>query len=126
MTDHDQATNAAQLQQALRHFTGTEHWYRHPMFRTYLYTDGVQYLAEQAGAYWLIDAIFACQTEPRVKHEPFQVWTLTVNDDRSAVLACTDGNTHPVYRQEFSYTDFPLKQQTLYLTNDVLLLPSEY
>ena len=128
MTDNTSNTpaSAAQLQEALRQFTGTETWYRHPLFRAYLYTDGVQYLAEQAGAYWLIDDILACQTHPRVKKEPFQFWTLTVHDDASAVLTCTDGNDGGVYRQEYAYTDFPLKQQQLYLTDAVLLLPSEY
>ena len=119
----DQAISPAQFQAALRQFTGTEHWYRHPQF---LYTDGVQYLAEQAGAYWLINAILACQVLPRVKKEPFQVWKLTVNADHSAALTCTDGNYGAVYRQEIGFTDFPLKEQQFYLTDAVLLLPSEY
>jgi hypothetical protein len=38
-------------------FTGSEHWYHHAMVRDVLYTDGVKYVAETAGAYWLIDEI---------------------------------------------------------------------
>ena len=121
-----QTITSEQLEADMRQFTGTEHWYRHPLYRAFCYTDGVKYLAEAAGAYWLIDTILACQLDPRVEKEYFQFWTLTVNADRSAVLTCTDGNDTAVYRQEYGFTDFPLKTQKLYLTNNVLLLPSEY
>ena len=40
-------------------FTGTENWYRYAMMPRFTYTDGVKYLAEQAKAYWLLDAIFS-------------------------------------------------------------------
>jgi hypothetical protein len=126
MTDSDHTIPAGQLQEALRQFTGSQHWHRHGMFPAYLYTDGVEYLAEQAGAYWLIDTILACQLDPRVAKEPFQFWTLTVNDDRSAVLTCTDGNYGDVYRQAFAYTDFPLEKISLWLKDAVLFLPSEH
>ena len=39
----------------LRQFTGTEHWYRD--ISGYLYTDGVLYVAQEGGAFWLIDKI---------------------------------------------------------------------
>jgi hypothetical protein len=42
---------------ALRQFTGTENWYRHGLVRSVLYTDGAKYVAESAGAYWLLDEI---------------------------------------------------------------------
>jgi hypothetical protein len=120
------ATTEAQLKEALRQFTGTETWYRHPLFRTFCYTEGVQYLAEQAGAYWLISDILACQDDPRVKAQGFQEWKLMVNEDRSAVLTCADGDLHIVYSQDYGFTDFPLQSCKLWLTNAVLLLPSEY
>ncbi len=41
----------------LAQFTGTEYWYRHAFKRSITYTDGVKYVAEKAGAYWLIDEI---------------------------------------------------------------------
>lgn len=45
----------------LRQFTGSENFYRHALVRSILYTDGVQYVAETGGAYWLIDAIALAQ-----------------------------------------------------------------
>ncbi|MBU0800639.1 MAG: hypothetical protein KKA05_06500 [Alphaproteobacteria bacterium] len=116
-----------QLQHALKDFTGTEQWYRHPLFRAFTYTDGVKFIAGEAGAYWMLDLIFGLQHElPKLQETPFQVWDLTVNDDKSAVLTCTDGNYGPVHEHKLTYTDFPLPKFRFYLTNQVLLLPSEY
>jgi len=54
------------------------------------------------------------------------VWKLSIRDDRTATLTCDDGNGTVVYRQELGYTDFPLPEITLYFTDNVILLPSEY
>jgi hypothetical protein len=123
-TDH--TAKASQLQQALRQFTGTEHWWTNPLFSGFSYTDGVKYLAGEAGAYWLIDAIFSHQCNPKVKAEGFQEWRLKVSPDNTAVLTCSDGNCNEICRQEIAFTDFPLDEIALYLMNAVLLLPSEY
>ncbi len=69
----------------LAQFTGSECWYRHPLNRSITYTDGAQYVAEAGGAYWLLDAIVSHQHDARVRAEPFQVWTLKVAADRSAI-----------------------------------------
>lgn len=58
--------------------------------------------------------------------EEFQTWTLTVREDQSAILACGDGNRHTIYSKEIDYTDFPLREITLYFSNSVILLPSEW
>jgi len=41
----------------LAQFTGSEQLYRHSLVKRFCYTDGVKYIAERAGAYWLIDEI---------------------------------------------------------------------
>jgi hypothetical protein len=110
----------------LMQFTGTENWYRHPMNRKVLYTDGVKFLAERAGAYWLIDEIALIQPyEKAVAAEEFQLWRLIVNGNQ-AVLNCEDGNGRVVYSKAIAYTDFPIAEMVLYFTNGVILLPSEY
>ena len=111
----------------LAQFTGSENWYRHAINRAVLFTDGAKYVADQAGAYWLLDEIAIIQPHnARVAAEGFQVWKLAVNADRSAVLTCDDGNGNVVYSKEIEYTDFPLDGITLYFTNNTILLPSEY
>ena len=113
--------------QDLRQFTGTEHWYRHPLARHALYTDGIKYLADQAGAYWLIDIIALAQrAEKAFQGQPFQVWTLKVEEDRSALLTATDGNGAGLYKQRLDFTDFPLPQIELWVEENVILLPSEH
>ena len=112
----------------LEQFTGTERYYKH--WLGILYTDGVKYLAEEAGAYWLIDAIASWQASPKVKRDRMlqriQFWKLRVNPDNSAVLVCERDSDDVALTQEIEYTDFPLESVTLYLSECVLMLPSEY
>ena len=107
----------------LNQFTGSENWYKH--WLGILYTDGVKFLAEKAGAYWLIDAIASYQKS--LKHVSFQMWTLRVKEDHSAVLQMQeDSNTPPLVEQYIEYSDFPLESIRLFFIDGVLLLPSEY
>jgi len=109
-------------------FTGSETWYRHPLFRQFLYTDGAQYVAEKGEAYWLIDKIMECQASvPKLSGEEFYVWDLNLNDEgEGATLICTDGNENELYREKIPFTDFPLKTIRFYFQNKTLFLPSEY
>jgi thiazole synthase ThiGH ThiG subunit len=118
---------AIAIKAQLARFTGTERWYRHPLFRDLLTTEGVQYLADHAGAHWLVDAIAAAQvSEAALQDEPFQVWRLKVNADRSAVLTYSDGNNGQLFRSEVSWTDFPLDQIDIWYADNTLYLPSEH
>lgn len=119
------AMNTDQIMTDLRQFTGTETWWKYPLLKGYTYTDGVKYVAESCKAYWLIDAILSHQTNVKIAKEEFQVWILT-KKDTFWLLRCEDGNNHKVIEQKIGYSDFPLDTMTFWLTNNVLLLPSEY
>lgn len=111
----------------LRHFTGSETWYRHALVRDILYTEGAQYVAEQGGAYWLLDEIALLQKyQPEIAAENFQLWKLRVKEDRSATLSCQDGDCKTIFEKKIDFTDFPLEEITFYVTNKTILLPSEY
>jgi len=111
----------------LRQFTGSEHWYRHGLVRTVVFTDGAKYVADQAGAYWLLDEIaLARRYEKSVAGEEFQLWKLKVKSDHTATLTCEDGNGKAVFSKAIEYTDFPLPEIALYFTDNTILLPSEY
>jgi len=130
LTKEELATN-------LEWFTGTETYYKHPL--GLYFTDGVHYLAEKAGAYWLIDAIASYLPELKDLEE-FQAWTLTRNERGGAVLICEGANPETgeaveLARQEIGVTDFPLDTIKLYLQHGtidlvtwswVLMLPNEY
>ncbi|MCK1671078.1 DUF6876 family protein [Bradyrhizobium sp. 150] len=108
----------------LAQFSGTERWFRHSLMRTVSYTEGVQFLADKAGAYWLIDKVATLQLEPTIKREEFQVWKLNVTGSK-ATLVCEDGNYNVVYSETIDFTDFPLDHVELWFENGVIMLPSE-
>jgi hypothetical protein len=120
------AKTPEQLTADLEQFTGSQTIYRHSlgMLR---YTEGVKYLAQEAQCYWLLDAIGSYQhrllANPKLKE--FQIWRLAVKDE-SGVLICEEDTDIEVLRQVIEYTGFPLPGITLYLTDKVLMLPSEY
>lgn len=112
----------------LEQITSTENHYRH-WLRRFVYTNGVKYLADEGGAYWLIDAIASHQTrqlllDPMLRE--IQFWELKVNPDRSAVLRCLRDTDDVALTQNIPFTDFPLDSIKFYLTQGVLMLPSEY
>jgi len=118
---------AAYLKSELRNFYGTGTWFRHSLFRKFLYTEGVQFLAEEACAYWLIDLIFGFQYDQQpVRDEPFQTWDLIVTEQQTAALQCGDGNGNIVFTHSLNYTDFPLDKIRLFFTDNVLLLTTEW
>ncbi len=88
----------------------------------------IQYLAEKAGAYWLIDAIASHQ--PQVLKDSMlqeiQFWKLKVNADQTAQLICERDTGDVFLTQDIGFTDFPLDEIKLYLVSGVLMLPSEY
>jgi hypothetical protein len=109
----------------LNRFTGTGQYHRHWLGG--VYTDGVAFLAEKAGAYWLIDLIESWQSKPKVRSQPFQSWTLKVDvGTRTGLAVCDDGNGNKLCSQKIPYTDFPLPVIKLYRADGVLLLPLEY
>jgi hypothetical protein len=131
----DPTTLASELESELALFNGTETYTNlaYPWLRAkFLLTDGTKHLAEKAKAFWLMDAIASHQINKKVSGEPFQVWELTVDAKRKAILTCTDGNETILARQEIPYTDFPLEHITLYAAQDdtlggwVIMLTSEY
>jgi hypothetical protein len=110
----------------LAQFIGSENWYQHGLVRSITYTDGTKYVADNGGAYWLLDEIALAQKFSRaVRREPFQVWKLTIRDCEG-VLTCDDGNGRIVYTKPIPFTDFPLDQIEFYFTDNVILLASEY
>ena len=117
----------------LSQFTGTSQWFRHALVRRITYTEGVQFVAERAGAYWLVDKIATMQLDPKISAEDFQVWRLVVADGK-ATLTCDDGDrigvgdSKPIllHSERIDFTDFPLEKIELWVEGDVILLPSEH
>lgn len=100
-----------EIEQFLSQCYGSDAPYtKHSLFVGLVFTDAVRHLREMADCYWLIDAIASYR-----RKDDFQVWTLKVNDDKSAVLTMGDGNDNEEVRQEMNYTDFPLPEIQFYV-----------
>jgi len=123
----------------LAYFSGTENYHRHGYARSFVLTDGCNYVREnggQNGAFWLFDIIQSYQNDPKIrKCDGFQVWKLIVQPDKSAVIVLEDGNNHKVLDQKIDYTDFDLPEITIWVEDSgdgngnllrVALLPSEH
>ncbi|MGH9344115.1 MAG: DUF6876 family protein [Terriglobia bacterium] len=66
-----------------------------------------------------------------IAREDFQVWKLSVGEDRTAILSTHDGNDTVLNTEKLTYTDFPLPEITLWAVRNELggftiMLPSEY
>lgn len=128
MTTHQQPTVDPKAfdPQTLSQFTGTGCYYR--LSRLCVITDGVKYLADAAGAYWLLDAADSYLVE--LGTEDWFVLVRLVTTDGSAVLTLEDGNGQLRAQQQIPHTDFPIQQQLIYAAWDsqqwVMMLPSEY
>lgn len=122
----------------LNQFTGDMIRYTHPLNRRVIYTPGVRYLAQRAGAYWLIDAIASYFGSPpwneAIKKDErlqdLQFWQLSVNESTAVLTAFADQGEPPFITQHIPYTDFPLEKIDIWAGFDgshwTLYLPSEH
>lgn len=117
-----------EIQSALAYFTGSEIFYKHNFIGQCRYTEGVQYIAENCGAYWLLDDIMIETYHLGLfQKSPFLCWNLKVDLEKStAILTASDGNEKVLYQKDLTYTDFPLAEIRFFFTDNVLMLPSEY
>ena len=116
--------NVESFKNELGQFYGTEGYQR---FGRILLTDGVTFLATKGECFWLLNIVTSILHLPEIKKEEFITikFTRTPNTDGGTFVA-EDGNGNVLYTQDIEYTDFPLDTITLFLTDNVLMLPSEY
>jgi hypothetical protein len=120
------------LKAQLSHFHGGATRTCHALVPSVQMTECAVFLAEAAGAHWLIEAIASYVHKPRARQEEFQVWRLLGDaSTRGAVLTMTDGNSlEPIIAQLLDYSDFPLAEITVWLVREgarwIMLLPRHY
>jgi hypothetical protein len=127
---------AAQLQDGLSNFYGSEQFHSGCiMSRKHLLTDGAKFLADNAGAYWLMDAIASyhskCMKDEMLRD--MQFWKLKTDvANKTAVLTCDRDTGNTAIKQVIEHTDFPLPEIKLYCAPSgdgihyTILLDSEY
>lgn len=116
------------IQSEIRQFTGGDEFYSHWTKRI-TYTEGVHFIAEKYGAYWLIDLIASYQPVKNKQKQlaDFQVWELRLDLAKmGCTITCKEDSGEPnLVKQTVPFTDFP-EDITLWVEGDVLLLPSEH
>lgn len=114
-----------ELRSALAAFAGTDDYHRHDT-ANFSYSDGVKFLADNAGAYWLIDLIASWQKRCRKDRQlrELQIWQLKKTGNEADVI-CLRALDDEAFRLHLTFTDFPLDEVTLYLEDNVLMLPGE-
>ena len=114
--------SAQQLKNNLAQFTGTLNWYKNPLL-SYRYTDGVKYFAHNAACYWLLQEINALWKQ-RGPEEFFDI--TVISKEHKADIVVEDGNGKTLLTHKIPFTDLMEGEWKFYLTNNVLMLPSEY
>lgn len=118
--------NKQELQEGLAQYYGTEQWYRHNLVQAMLYTDGVKFFCENAGGgcFWWLD-IIATEVFQLLKAEDFISVTIK-SDGNQAQLYADDGNDNVIWNRHIDSTDCPEGEWKFFLTDNVLMIPSEY
>lgn len=119
-----QLPDRRQLVTELAEFCGTSQWYQHHLVKDMTYTDGVKYFADRTGSFWLIDLV-ATEFFPLLTEQPLLVIKAS-SEVNSCELTVTDGNDNQLADRKLSFSTMPTGEWKFYLTDDVLLLPSEY
>jgi len=119
--------SAAELLGNLSQFTGTERYFR--VLPTFVVTDGLMYLMEEAGCYWLAQLYGLHLVSVDAGDNPFTVLKFQ-REGEGGMVKIEDGNGVVLAWQGLDYTDFPLDQYSLYACWDgekwVGMLTSEY
>jgi hypothetical protein len=109
----------------LSQFYGTEQYHKTFVFNPKLkHTDGVQYFAKEAGAFWFLD-IVATDIYALTKQEPFLSIVLQVKNG-SANIFIENGDCEVLETRTIEHTDCPTGEYSFFLTDNVLMLTSEY
>jgi hypothetical protein len=119
--------NSKNINDQLAQFSGSECIYKHPF--GFVYTEGIQYLAESFECYWLIQDIFIHSKSKQVfAQETFQTWKLQrINNSGTAfTLTAEDGNYNKLFQARVPYSDFKGNEVTIWFIEGTMLLPSEY
>lgn len=113
--------SSKELKANLEQFYGTENYFTNPLVK-YKYTDGVKYFAENAGAYWLLQEINGMTA--KVNEYFFNIKVISKNNKANIII--DDGNGKVVAKKHIGFTDLPEGEWQFFLTDNVLMIPSEY
>lgn len=112
---------------------GANQFFRHPLARLFLYSDGVKECAE-AGCYWLLDILGTELPQAfRARQAPAHmcIVKVTVKNEEAKIVGEFEDDDAGPYRRNVEYTDLPEGEWLFYVSNDGdgflrCILPKEY
>ncbi|MBP0904265.1 DUF6876 family protein [Mariniflexile gromovii] len=119
------------LQESLQQFCGSTRFFQLPLIQT-RFTDGVHYLAEKAGCFWLVTdaSVIAKSLMDKSYFVTIDFKRLSKAEQEEqgceAIITYGDGNDTILETHRYNVTDFPLDALRLFFVNNTLMLPSEY
>lgn len=109
------------LAEKLQGFYGTEQYYRLTLTGI-LATDGVKCFADEGNAYWAVTDM--CLKAYKLK-QPFL--SIKINSTgKKADIVYEDGDYNVLDSDHYAHTDLEAGEYKFYITDNVILLPSEY
>lgn len=109
------------LQAELQQYYGTEKYYRLNL-TPIVATDGVKAFADKGSAYWAVDEM--CFGAMKLK-QPFLAVTITSKRNK-ATITYEDGNDNQLKETKVPWTDLETGTYQFYITDNVIMLTSEY
>ena len=104
---------------------------RHPLARTFVYSDGVEECAD-AGCHWLLD-IIGTEVVPAYKNlctGNMGIIFVRVANDAATIKLEMEDDMPAAWSRNIEYTDMPPGEWAFYLSNEgdhcLLILPTEY
>ena len=110
------------LQAELQQYYGTEKYYR-LNFTPIVATDGVKAFADKGGAYWAVDEMCVRAVQLR---QPFLAVTITSKKNSKAIITYEDGNGNQLKQDKVPWTDLEAGTYEFFITDNVIMLTSEY
>jgi len=93
-----------------------------------LVTEGVKYIMDNGYSWFITDALAVIKFRnkfPKLRNQPFLSVKLKLPAKNEADLIIEDGDYNKLYKQHYDFTDAK-KELTLFYTDNVLMLNSEY
>ena len=127
MSTNNEKPTAESIERVLMGFCGTITYHPHSLGgKTILLTEGCDFIRQTLGAFWLFDLIASYQG-PKLQGLYMQVWTIKRKIEKTnAVITCEDGDKNVIINQDIPFTDFLLTSFTVWLVENVAMLPTEY
>jgi hypothetical protein len=107
--------------------TKSFHKFLHPGQRPILISTGCKFLLDNCDSSFLFETIIKAQQLKILKGANFQVWTLKqLRNDMSWILKCSSNcDKKPIIVKSIPFSKFPLPEITIWVIQNVALLPQE-